>query len=61
MRTCNKENNSIYCFMHPHKDEINLFHLIIRTHPSEKSIYKNKCMHIVMHTNRSVLRVCTKK
>ena len=61
MHACNKENNSISYFLHPHEDEINLFPMIIRTHLSERSICKNKCMDIVMRTNRSALRACTKK
>ena len=61
MHACNKENNSISYFLHPHKDEINLFPMIIRTHSFERRIYQNECMHILMHTNRSALRACTKK
>lgn len=61
MYGCNRENNLIYLFLHPHEDEINLFPMIIRTHPFERRIYQNKCMHILIHTNRSALRACTKK
>lgn len=61
MHACNKENNYIFDFLHTHEDEINLFPMIIRTHSFERNIYQNKCIHILMHTNRSALRACTKK